>query len=301
MDFTEDNSIVVNAKELREVTIGIGNIGISFFFNQQLSEFEVEDIGYEFATDNNAEVKLRVRHGYIPEIGRKEKVFDSGSTWGLYRSEGKYILQDDSTESDFFPETIIILEPDFKSGNIYIINNTLNRDLFPNPLGYPLNQILMIILLSLGKGVLLHACGIVDMSYGYLFLGNSTHGKSTIAKLWHENHATVLNDDRIIVREKDGEFWMYGTPWHGTFNKVSPKALPIHKIFFLKHGEKNSAVPRKGAEAVSMLLTRSFSPLWDNKGMDYTLGFLDRMASKLPCYELDFLPDKKIIDFVRNI
>jgi len=31
------------------------------------------------------------------------------------------------------------------------------------------------------------------------------------------------------------------------------------------------------------------------------LGLLDRMAGKLPCYELDFLPDKKIIDFVKNI
>jgi hypothetical protein len=72
-------------------------------------------------------------------------------------------------------------------------------------------------------------------------------------------------------------------------------------MFFLKHGEKNSAVPRKGAEAVSMLLTRSFPPLWDQNGMDYTLGLLDRMASKLPCYELHFLPDKKIIDFVRNV
>ena len=301
MDFTEDNSIVVNAKELREVTIGIGNIGISFFFNQQLSEFEVEDIGYEFATDNSAEIKLRVRHGYIPEIGRKEKVFDSGSTWGLYRSEGKYVLQDDSTESDFFPETIIILESDLKSGNVYIRNNIPNRDLFPDPLGYPLNQILMIILLSLGKGALLHACGIVDRGYGYLFLGNSTHGKSTIAKLWSESGATILNDDRIIVREKDGEFWMYGTPWHGTFNEVSPKALPIRKILFLRHGKENSAVPRKGAEVISMMLTRAFPPLWDKKGMDYTLGLLDRMASKLPCYELDFLPDKRIIDFVRNI
>ena len=58
---------------------------------------------------------------------------------------------------------------------------------------------------------------------------------------------------------------------------------------------------RKGVEAVSMLLTRSFPPLWDQKGMDYTLGLLDRMASKLPCYELHFLLDKRIIDFVRNI
>ena len=292
---------MVNEEKPKEFTIGIAGIGISFLFDRNLSECGAKNINNEFITDNSAEIKLRVHHGHIPEIKGKEKIFDSGSTWGLYSSRGKYVLQDDSLESGLLPETIIILEPGLKSGNVYIRNNALNRDLFPDLLGYPLNQILMIILLSLRKGVLLHACGIDDRGYGYLFLGNSGHGKSTIAKFWSESDITVLNDDRIIVREKDGEFWMYGTPWHGDFNEVSPNALPIHKIFFLKHGEKNSAVPRKGAEAVSMLLTRSFPPLWDQKGMDYTLGLLDRMASRLSCYELDFLPDKKIIDFVRNI
>lgn len=285
----------------KESTIGIAGIGISFLFDRNLSEFGVKDINNELITDNSAEIRLRVHHGHLPEIKGRENIFDSGSTWALYRSEGKYVLQDDSMESDLLPETIIILEPDLKSGNVYIRNNTLNRDFSTDLLGYPLNQVLMIILLSLSKGVLLHACGIVDRGYGYLFLGNSTHGKSTIAKLWSENGATILNDDRMIVKEKDGQFWMYGTPWHGDFKELSLKGLPIRKIFFLGRGEKNSAVPRKSVEAVSMLLTRSFPPLWDQKGMDYTLGLLDRMASKLPCYELDFLPDKKIIDFVRKL
>ena len=297
----ENNFMVVNEKNLKKFKTGIAGIGISFLFDRPLSEIGVKDIKNEFATGNSAEIKLRVHYGSIPEIKEKRKIFDS-NTWSLYSSLGKYILRNDSMESGLLPETIIILEPDIKSGNIYIRNNTQNRDIFPDPLGYPLNQILMIILLSsLRKGILLHASSIDDGKRGHLFLGNSTHGKSTIAKLWSENGATVLNDDRIIVREKNGQFWMYGTPWHGDFREVSPKGMPIRKVFFLKHGKENSAVPKKGAEAVSMLLTRAFPPLWDQKGMDYTLSLLDRMASKLPCYELHFLPDKKIIDFARNI
>ena len=288
---------MVNKEKYRKITSEIGGIRISFlFFDESRYEDNIKDTDY----DNSALLKFRIHHGYIPEMNTKEGVFDSGTTWALYRSEGKCVLQDDSLESGSPPDTLVVLEPDFKSGDIYIRNK--DQILITDPLGgYPLNQILMIILLSLGKGALLHACGIVDRGYGYLFLGNSTHGKSTIAKLWHENHAMVLNDDRIIVREKDREFWMYGTPWHGDFNEVSSKSLPIRKVFFLKHGKENFTVPKKGAEAVSMLLTRAFPPLWDQKGMDYTLGLLDRMASKLPCYELHFLPDKKIIDFVRNI
>lgn len=287
---------MVTKEEYRKITSEIGGIRVSFLFDESQHADGIKNTD----CDNSAQAKLRVHHGYIPEMNIKERAFDSGSTWALYRSEGKYVLQNDSLESGSPPDKLVILEPDFKSGDIYI-RDEFNQNLLPDPLGYPLNQILMIILLSLGKGVLLHACGIDDGGYGYLFAGNSTHGKSTIAKLWSESGATILNDDRIIVREKDGQFWMYGTPWHGDFNEVSPNGLPIRKIFFLRHGEKNSAVPRKGAEAVSMLLTRSFPPLWDQKGMDYTLGLLDRMASRSPCYELNFLPDKRIIDFVRNI
>jgi hypothetical protein len=291
---------LINEKELSVLTKCIGGIGLSFLFNQDAFEFK-EAVNDDFPPNIQAEIKLWVHFDDFPEARKEEKIFDSKSTWSLYSSQKKYFLYDCSLELNSLPSKLLILEADFKSGEIFIKNSKIDQNLFSDPLGYPLNQILMIILLSLRKGVLLHACGIDDGGYGYLFLGKSTHGKSTIAKLWSESGATVLNDDRIIVREKDGEFWMYGTPWHGDFNEVSPKALPIRKLFLLKHSKKNSVVPKKDAEAVSMLLTRSFPPLWDQKGMDYTLGFLDRIVSKLPCYELDFLPDKRIIDFVRNL
>ena len=291
---------MINKKELNVLTKHIGGIGLSFLFNQDAFEFR-EDINDDFPLNIQDEIRLRVHVDEFPETRREEKIFDSKSTWSLYRSKKKYILYDRSLEIDSLPSKLLILESDFKSGEIFIRNDGSSQNLFSDPLGYPLDQILMIILLSRSKGALLHACGIYDRDSGYLFLGISGHGKSTIAKIWFDNKSIVLNDDRIIIREKDGEFWMYGTPWHGDFNEFSLKGLPIRKIFFLRHGEKNSAVTRKGAEAVSMFLTRAFPPLWDQKGMDYTLGLFDRIANKLTCYELHFLPDKKIIDFVRNI
>ena len=242
----ENNFMVVNEKNLKTFKTSIAGIGMSFLFDRPLSEFGVKNIKNDFTTGNSAEIKLRVHYGRIPEIKEKRKIFDSDSTWSLYSSLGKYVLQDDPFESDSFLDKLIILEPDLKSGNIYIRNNTQNRDIFPDSLGYPLNQILMIILLSsLRKGILLHASGIDDGKRGHLFIGNSTHGKSTIAKLWSESGATVLNDDRIIVREKNGQFWMYGTPWHGDFREVSPKGMPIRKVFFLKHGKENSTIPKR--------------------------------------------------------
>jgi hypothetical protein len=160
---------------------------------------------------------------------------------------------------------------------------------------------LMILLLSRHKGMILHACGVRDEGRGYLFLGYSGDGKSTMANLWFENSATILNDDRIVIRERGGEFWMYGTPWHGDFKEWSSGGMPIRKMFFLSRGAENEAVPKQGADAVSMILARAFPPLWDEAGMAYTVDFCRRMVGKFPCYELRFTPGNDVLDFVRQV
>jgi len=288
-----------NKELVKELKLGIAEIVISLTSDSCELKFEVNDVNKYFVTDGEPEVLLHTHYGVIPEYSLEEKIFDC-RIWSLYRNHGKHILQDCSFELSPLPDKLVTLESDFKSGNIYIKNDEFTQNPLSNPLVYPLDQVLMIILLSLGRGVMFHACGIDDGEYGYLFLGNSTHGKSTIAKLWSQV-CTILNDDRIVVREKERRYWMYGTPWHGDYAKISAQGLPIHKIFFLHHGENNLAVPKDERKAVSMLLTRCFPPIWDKKGMEYTVDFCHRLVEKVPCYELDFVPDKTVVDFVRNL
>jgi hypothetical protein len=69
----------------------------------------------------------------------------------------------------------------------------------------------------------------------------------------------------------------------------------------LRHGKKNFAQAKSGAEAVSMLLARSFPPFWDKEGMVFTIDHCHRLVSKIPCCELTFVPNAGMIDFVRNI
>lgn len=292
---------MINKKDGSVLTKHIGGIGLYFFFNQAAFKSGGENRDDEFALNTQAEIKLWVHIDDFPKIRSKEKVFDSKSNWSLYRNKKKYFLYNGSLELDPFPSKLVILESDLKYGEIFIRDSESSQDIFSDPLEYPLNQILMIILLSRAKGTLLHACGVDDGNSGYLFLGNSGHGKSTIAKIWFENKSTVLNDDRIIVREKDGVIWMYGTPWHGDFRELSLKGMPISKIFFLRKGKRNSAVRKEDSEAVSMLLARGFFPFWDKEGMGNTVNLCHAVVSDIPCYELTFVPDSEIIEFVRNI
>ncbi len=202
-----------------------------------------------------------------------------------------------------FHERIAIFNNNFSQGNIFVPpneNKSGSEEIPQNPLAYPLAEALMVCLLSQARGVMMHASGVVDNGRGYLFVGRSTHGKSTMAKIWNKK-AVILNDDRIIVRYQDKRFWIYGTPWHGEYNVVSAQKAPLDKIFVISHGEKNNAGRITGANAVSMLLTRCFPPFWDKKGMDYTVEFYSKMVEAIPSYSLEFKPDEDIVDFVRCV
>jgi len=284
---------------VKETTVSIAGIDISFLYDEDRSEPGVGDSTNQ--GEESGGIRFHVHHGPLPDMNPREIIFDSDHTWALFRSDNKYVLQNNTLGSDSSPDIFIVLSSNLTSGDIFLDYDPSYKTDLSDPLGWPLNQILMIYLLSLNRGILFHACGIDDRGDGILFLGNSGHGKSTMGKLWLENQSNILNDDRIVVREKDDQLWMYGTPWHGDLAEWSLKRLPISKIFFLNPGGKNNAIQKNGAEAVSMLLARSFPPFWDQKSMTYTIDLCQRFVDKIPCYELSFEPDSRIVDFIRGI
>lgn len=278
------------------------------------SDRRVEPAGLNNACRNflccskEQEVTLHYRYGRLPRVPLREEdiLFGTSRTglWSLYRSEGQNIFALRSpADGSAAPYCIALFSPDFRKGEIFRLlrddegtSDALQADL----MSYPLSEVLMVCLLAQGRGLMAHACGIDDHGRGYLFAGNSTHGKSTMARLWKEN-AVVLNDDRIVIRRREGRFWMYGTPWHGDYSGVSPSGVPIEKIFFLRHAGANEAGHREGISAASMLLTRCFAALWDAEGMRFTLDFCAQMVETVPCFELGFAADRNILDFVRGV
>jgi hypothetical protein len=285
----------------REVKIEIAAIIISVISDGCDWAFMEGDACERFiATNGRPEVVLCAHYGDIPKCNLVKKIFDSGSTWSLHRAGRKRILRLGSLAAGSLPSKIAVLEPDFRSGDIYI--RAHEPASFLNPLIYPLNEILMVNLLSLGRGGMFHACGIKDNGQGILFVGASGAGKSTLANLWKkEKDVTILSDDRIIIRRKDGKFWAYGTPWHGDAKVCSPERAPLEKIFFLQHAKVSKVERIEGIDAASKLLVCSFPTFWDKKGMEFTLGFIDELTREVPCYELGFVPNKTVIDFVKDI
>jgi hypothetical protein len=73
------------------------------------------------------------------------------------------------------------------------------------PLGYPLDELLIMHRLTQEKAIELHSTGIVRPNgEANLFVGHSGAGTSTTSRLWTAGEdVEVLSDDRIIVRRDD--------------------------------------------------------------------------------------------------
>jgi hypothetical protein len=192
---------------------------------------------------------------------------------------------------------------DFTSGDI-----VLHRDYFGHrqpvdALEYPLDELLMVNLLTRGRGVEVHACGVEDSDgRGYLFVGQSGAGKTTTARLWHKaDRINVLSDDRIILRCHEGRIWMYGTPWHGEAKFARATRTPLTHIFFLGRGvNNNEIVPMRQPDAVARLMACSFVPFYNSSALDCVLAFFEHVTEAIPCGELRFALDGRVLDFVRE-
>jgi len=235
-----------------------------------------------------------------PECGGT-LVFDSGAAWRLYSTEDSYLFRFFSTNLGTTPYHVARFDRNFRSGQVFLHRPFFGRRRVVNPLQYPLDELLLLHILSRGKGAEVHACGLVEAGNGYLFAGHSGAGKTTMARLW-ERHpgVTVLSDDRIVLRQIDGRFWMYGTPWHGEAGLAQPIRAPLKQVFLLRHAAENAVAPVAGAEATARLFSCTFPTFHDRGGLAFTVEFCDELLKTIPCADLGVVPDDRIVGVVRR-
>ncbi len=290
---------------MNELKLKIARIALSITSPDKSIEFKVNDNYLPFIADGQPDAVLQVHYGSLPKFKLEEEIFNSGTIWSLHRSKGKYVIKIHSR--------MAVLDSDFRSGDIYIEPSSPSLS-YSYPLDYPLDEVLMINWLSRGLGIMMHACGVSDNGQGIIFSGTSGAGKSTVADLWKNRisrlnsrsmepskNTIILSDDRIIIRKIDGRSFVFGTPWHGDSKVCSPEEAPLDKIFFLQQARENKVKKIDPIKAASRLIVCSFPPFWDKNGMEFTLNYCAELAQKIPCYELDFVPDKRVLDLVRSI
>lgn len=259
-----------------------------------VSRFVVDGGRPDIAVAARWEIDERRPHGRM--------LFDSGGLWQLHDTDGRLAWTFTSPRFGGAPYKTAIFERDFSAGTVSLHRPYFDPSASVYPLEYPLDELVLTNWLALGRGVEIHACGVVDSSgAGYLLAGHSGAGKSTIARLWQmEPDVTVLSDDRIILRKIGNQIWMHGTPWHGDEPLASPTRAPLTRGLFLRHASRNELADVPRGRAVAGLFACSFPPFSSAPGLDFTLSLLTEVVHLVPFEDFGFLPDDGAIPFLRR-
>lgn len=142
--------------------------------------------------------------------------------------------------------------------------------------------------------LLLHASVVEYLGKGYIFLGKSGTGKSTHSRLWLDNipGTTLLNDDNPIVRVKDGNVYVYGSPWSGKKDCYLNRKLPIGAFVRLYQAPHNSITLLSPMKSYGALHPSCSGMKWNKKMAEDIHRTLSMIIGKIPVYALECLPDK---------
>jgi hypothetical protein len=248
-------------------------------------------------TSERADISFHYLAGVLPPYQDGQMIFDSeGGSYRIYQQADKYLVPLGPGEST----RLAAFDLGFTHAQIYCSFPKDAGELAINLFEHPLSQLALVNYLARGRGALLHASGLISEDLGWLFVGMSGAGKSTMAKIWQAAGKKILGDDRIILRRRNGVLRIYGTPWPGELGIASPDSAPLRSIFFLEKSSRNVIRPVPPMEAVTRLLACSFPPLYNKQGMEFILDFFSQVILKIPCYELGFVPEAGVIDFLRG-
>jgi hypothetical protein len=255
--------------------------------------FETSDIHFRIDTESP-----------FPSFDSYKKIFTTNpeGLWTMLedRAKSHYLVSLQYVESEKEPYKIARADRSFSDVIIY---SRPTKDNLLSPLDYPLDELVLSAHININKiGIILHSACISTGGRGFLFSGVSGSGKSTISEIWQKDEkTTVLTDERVIIREKDGDLWAFGSPWHGTAEIHKNMGAPIEKIFFIKHGKVNRAIPISKTDAARRLMVRCFPTFWNREGMEFVLDFCTRVAGGKECYELEFVNDLSVARYVKNL
>jgi hypothetical protein len=231
------------------------------------------------------------------------KIFDSEQSWSLFRDGTHYLL---SLAPPFHNQDPVWLARfDSPVSRVDVFLNASDGVMPDHPVRYPLDQFLLVCHLATRSGLILHAAGATFGSAGLVFAGRSRAGKSTLCRqLQSDRRIDLLSDDRIIVRDIDGVFRAFGTPWPGEAGIAKNTSAPMKCLFFLSHGAENRVEPINRQEALANLLPIASIPWYEKHLVSHALNTCDKLLNRIPAYNLCFRPDSSVAgalnDFVNQ-
>lgn len=234
-----------------------------------------------------------------PDLSIVQWLFNNDASWSAGSNDGFIYVK--FSGPSIYPLWVARFLPDASRVTIFcgseMIDANKGRLLF-NPVAYPLDQILMMYRLA-GRGVVCHGAGWLANNSGLVFAGVSGAGKTTISNFFAENKSgLLLSDDRVIISEEKGSFYVYGSPWPGEGGYAKNVRTSMDALFFLARGDENRIEPVSPAMAASLILPVLSIPWYDADIITSMLDFCDRLVSRIPAHRLVFTPGARVAEEV---
>ena len=213
--------------------------------------------------------------------------------YSIYKinNELGFIIYNQQTRDEI--QQIAILNNDFKHWKVYM-EETDGKIL---PLKYPLGPIIMHYMTLKADAVMMHASCAFDGVKARIFSGFSGAGKSTMSKIWSEARNQIINDDRLIIRKQGDDYVVYNTPM---YYQDIPKKAALSSVYLISHSPENKISKLNGAMAVSRMMAFSIQNNFDKQYIQSRLNFFSELCSKIPVYDLGFVPDGNVVNFIKD-
>jgi hypothetical protein len=251
---------------------------------------------------NTASVQV-FAHSSIPDqlLGQENPiysaVFEGNMLWKIFQVKKGLLFYVYNPNFPFQLQQVAELDNDLAVWNSYsdpVIDEGVLR-LFP--LLYPMGPLLMYYLTARFDAIMIHGSGISDGGAARIFTGVSGQGKTTMAKLWFNAGAEVLNDDRLIVRKNKSDYTVYNTPM---FYEDKPRSAKLRSIFSIHHSKNNSLKTVTGAEALAAISPNLIQHGYSKEINSHHLNFVSEMIDHISVYHLGFKPDQDVVKKIRT-
>ena len=184
----------------------------------------------------------------------------------------------------------LVCSPDYREGRL-LTTGRYTKMAVDNAL-----MVLYALATAAAGTVLFHAAVVSHEGKGYMFLGPSGTGKSTHARLWlkYIDGTALVNDDNPVVRlADDGLPVVYGSPWSGKTPCYRNVSYPLGGIVLLSQAPYNKIHRLGGIHAYASLVASISGKRWDSRVADGLHATENALASTVPVWHLECLPDEE--------
>ena len=300
------HSYMVETQQANKRLFTLG--GISFLVRSDLpiTDHTFHELILKHCIDTPNKEVVQVRHHFSLPTKIEAKIGQltcQSASWSIFETNENWVYRE--TDIDAIDHRILqvaVFDHDHSSGDIYhpdgyhFIKGGIRSLMLPST-----DEIILPQVFASRSGCILHSSGIEIGGNGFLFLGHSGAGKSTILDLL-QDLGRVLAEDRNILRHTPQGWQVYGLDLYRDKYKGSVAPAKAKGIFLLEQSLKNNIIPITNRhEIISCILPMVIKAATTREWWNRTLDLLEKVSQDIPIYHLQFEKSNSVQEIIQTL